>query len=137
MACWIITVPFIERFPRTLLVTSVVVGLFGGHSAGTRYGALGLTIDDLLALLRHRQALRQADSRLGREPAHWQKLFFTAAAFGSVGYFYLDEIYYRSGLYGSLNFAHFDVSIPEGIGIRLIVDIGALLHDVDASHVGR
>ena len=30
MAWWMITVPFIERFPRTMLVASIVAGLFGG-----------------------------------------------------------------------------------------------------------
>src|SRR5699024_2485254 len=29
--------------------------------------------------------------------------------------------------YGSLNFAHFHVSIPEGVGLRLIMDIAAVL----------
>lgn len=56
----------------------------------------------------------------------WQKLFFTAAALGTVGYFYRDEVDY-DWFYGSLNFAHFGVSIPEGVGLRLIIDIGSVL----------
>ena len=126
MACWIITVPFIERFPRTLLVTSVVVGLFGGilpvldmELSASR--SMIFWPFFVIGKLYGKQILNWAGSlRI------WQKLFFTAAAFGAVGYFYLDEVYYK-WFYGSLNFAHFDVSIPEGIGIRLIVDIGALL----------
>ncbi|GAA1850797.1 acyltransferase family protein [Brevibacterium marinum] len=126
MAYWIITVPFIERFPRTLLVTSVVVGLFGGilPLLDTELSASRSMIFwpfFVVGKLYGKQILNWAGGlRI------WQKLFFTAAALGTIGYFYLDEVDHH-WLYGSLNFAHFGVSIPEGVGLRLIVDIGALL----------
>src|SRR5699024_1918144 len=40
--------------------------------------------------------------------------------------FYVDQVDHH-WLYGSLNFAHFHVSIPEGVGLRLIMDIAAVL----------
>lgn len=126
MACWIITVPFIERFPRTILVTSVVVGLFGGilPLLDTELSASRSMIFwpfFVIGKLYGKQILNWAGSlRI------WQKLFFTAAALGTIGYFYLDEVDHH-WLYGSLNFAHFGVSIPEGVGLRLIVNIGSVL----------
>ena len=126
MACWIITVPFIERFPRTILVASAVVGLFGGilPLLDTELSASRSMIFwpfFVVGKLYGKQILDWAGG------LHiWQKLFFTLAALGSIGYFYLDEVDH-GWFYGSKNFDQFAVSIPEGVGIRLIVDIGALL----------
>ncbi|SMY03037.1 Fucose 4-O-acetylase [Brevibacterium antiquum CNRZ 918] len=126
MAYWIITVPFIERFPRTILVTSVVVGLFGGilpildmELSASR--SMIFWPFFVIGKLYGKQILDWAGSlRI------WQKLFFTAAALGAIGYFYLDNVDHY-WFYGSLNFAHFDVSVPEGVGLRLIIDIGSVL----------
>lgn len=126
MAYWMVTVPFIERFPRTVLITSVVVGLFGGilPMLDTELSASRSMIFwpfFVIGKLYGKQILNWAGSlRI------WQKLFFTAAALGSVGYFYLDNVDHH-WFYGSLNFAHFDVSVPEGVGLRLIINIGSVL----------
>lgn len=126
MAYWMITVPFIERFPRTVLVTSVVVGLFGGilPILDTELSASRSMIFwpfFVVGKLYGKQILNWAGNL-----RTWQKLFFTAAALGSVGYFYLDQVDYH-WFYGSLNFAHFNVSVPEGVGLRLIINIGSVL----------
>lgn len=126
MAWWMITVPFIERFPRTMLVASLVAGLFGGIlpildtelSAGRTMAFWPFFV---IGKLYGKQIISWAGSL-----AIWQKLCLSAAALGAVGYFYLDQVDHH-WLYGSLNFAHFDVSVPEGVGLQLIVDIGSVL----------
>jgi fucose 4-O-acetylase-like acetyltransferase len=126
MAWWMITVPFIERFPRTMLVASLVMGLFGGMlpildtelSAGRTMAFWPFFV---IGKLYGKQIISWAGNL-----AIWQKLFFTVAALGAVGYFYLDKIDH-DWLYGSLNFAHFNVGVPEGVGLQLIMDIAAVL----------
>ncbi|MGM0698665.1 MAG: acyltransferase family protein [Actinomycetota bacterium] len=126
MAWWMITVPFIERFPRTMLVASLIVGLFGGllPVLDTELSAartMAFWPFFVIGKLYGKQIIDWAGSL-----AIWQKLCLSAAALAAVGYFFLDQVDYN-WLYGSLNFAHFDVSVPEGVGLRLIVDIGAVL----------
>ena len=126
MAWWMITVPCIERFPRTMLVASIVAGLFGGilPILDTELSAartLAFWPFFVIGKLYGKQIIDWAGSL-----AIWQKLCLSAAALAAVGYFYLDEVDHN-WLYGSLNFAHFAVSVPEGVGLRLIVDIGAVL----------
>ncbi|SDS31609.1 Fucose 4-O-acetylase [Brevibacterium siliguriense] len=126
MAWWMITVPFIERFPRTMLVASLVVGLFGGllPILDTELSAartMAFWPFFVIGKLYGRQIIDWAGSL-----AIWQKLCLSAAALAAVGYFFLDQVDHN-WLYGSLNFAHFDVSVPEGVGLRLIVDIGSVL----------
>ena len=126
MAWWMITVPFIERFPRTMLVASLVLGLFGGMLPilDTELSAartMAFWPFFVFGKLYGKQIIGWAGSL-----AIWQKLCLSAAALGAVGYFYLDQVDHH-WLYGSLNFAHFDVGVPEGVGLRLIVDIGAVL----------
>ena len=126
MAWWMITVPFIERFPRTMLVASLVMGLFGGMLPilDTELSAartMAFWPFFVMGKLYGKQIISWAGSL-----AIWQKLGLSAAALGTVGYFYLDQVDHH-WLYGSLNFAHFDVGVPEGVGLRLIVDIGAVL----------
>lgn len=126
MAWWMITVPFIERFPRTLLVTSVVVGLFGGilPILDTELSAartMAFWPFFVVGKLYGKQILDWAGNL-----AIWQKLGLSLAALGTIGVFYANRVD-NDWLYGSLNFAHFDVSVPEGVGYRLILDIGAAL----------
>ncbi|WP_181273186.1 acyltransferase family protein [Brevibacterium oceani] len=126
MAWWMITVPFIERFPRTMLVASLVVGLFGGMLPilDTELSAartMAFWPFFVIGKLYGKQIIGWAGSL-----AIWQKLGFSIAALGVVAYFYHDQVDYN-WLYGSLNFAHFKVGVPEGVGLRLIMDIGALL----------
>ena len=126
MAWWMITVPFIERFPRTMLVASLVVGLFGGllPILDTELSAartMAFWPFFVIGKLYGKQIIGWAGSL-----AIWQKLGLSVAALAAVGYFYLDQVDHN-WLYGSLNFAHFGVSVPEGVGLRLIVDLGAVL----------
>ncbi|KAB1948512.1 acyltransferase family protein [Brevibacterium linens] len=126
MAWWMITVPFIERFPRTMLVASLVVGLFGGllPILDTELSAartMAFWPFFVIGKLYGKQIIGWAGSL-----ALWQKLGLSVAALAAVGYFYLDQVDHY-WLYGSLNFAHFGVSVPEGVGLRLIVDLGAVL----------
>lgn len=126
MAWWMITVPFIERFPRTMLVASLVVGLFGGMMPilDTELSAartMAFWPFFVFGKLYGKQIIGWAGSL-----AIWQKLGLSFAALATVGYFYFDQVDYN-WLYGSLNFAHFKVSVPEGVGLRLIMDIGAVL----------
>ncbi|TGD10633.1 acyltransferase family protein [Brevibacterium sp. S111] len=126
MAWWMITVPFIERFPRTMLVASLVLGLFGGMLPilDTELSAartMAFWPFFVIGKLYGKQIIEWAGGL-----AIWQKIGFSAAALATIGYFYFDQIDYK-WFYGSLNFAHFHVSVPEGVGLRLIMDIGAVL----------
>ena len=126
MAWWMITVPFIERFPRTMLVASLGVGLFGGvlPILDTELSAartMAFWPFFVIGKLYGKQIIDWAGSL-----AIWQKLGLSFAALATVGYFYVDQVDHH-WLYGSLNFAHFHVSIPEGVGLRLIMDIAAVL----------
>ncbi|MGO2861266.1 MAG: acyltransferase family protein [Brevibacterium sp.] len=126
MAWWMVTVPFIERFPRAVLVTSVAVGLFGGvlPILDTELSAARTMVFwpfFVIGKLYGKQILDWAGNL-----AIWQKFGLSAAALAAITAFYLDDVD-NDWLFGSLNFAHFHVGIPEGVGIRLILDIGALL----------
>src|SRR5699024_7611693 len=126
MAWWMITVPFIERFPRTMLVASLGMGLFGGvlPILDTELSAartMAFWPFFVIGKLYGKQIIDWAGSL-----AIWQKLGLSFAALATVGYFYVDQVDHH-WLYGSLNFAHFHVSIPEGVGLRLIMDIAAVL----------
>ncbi|WP_166973123.1 acyltransferase family protein [Brevibacterium atlanticum] len=126
MAWWMITVPFIEWFPRTMLVASLVMGLFGGilPILDTELSAartMAFWPFFVIGKLYGKQIIGWAGSL-----AIWQKLGLSFAALATIGYFYFDDVDYH-WLYGSLNFAHFDVGVPEGVGLRLIMDIAAML----------
>ncbi|WP_209371405.1 acyltransferase family protein [Brevibacterium renqingii] len=126
MAWWMITVPFIERFPRTMLVASLGMGLFGGilPILDTELSAartMAFWPFFVIGKLYGKQIIDWAGNL-----AIWQKLGLSCAALATVGYFYVDQVDHH-WLYGSLNFAHFAVSVPEGVGLRLIMDIAAVL----------
>lgn len=126
MAWWMLTVPFIERFPRAALVTSVLTGTFG---------ALLPAFDNELSAVRtlvfwpffvigklYGQQLLDWAGRL----TVWRRIGLTVAAVAVTGYFYLIRLD-NDWFYGNHKFVHFDVSLPEGVGIRLVLDVGAAL----------
>jgi hypothetical protein len=85
MAWWMITVPFIERFPRTMLVASLVVGLFGGMLPilDTELSAartMAFWPFFVIGKLYGKQIIEWAGSL-----AIWQKLGLSFAALGVVG----------------------------------------------------
>lgn len=126
MAWWMLSVPFIERFPRATLTASLIAGLSGG--------ALPLIDYELSAV---RTLVFWPFFVIGRLYGHaivdwagnlrlWQKLGLSATALAVVTMFYLRDVS-ASWFYGGARFESLDVGIAEGIGTRLILSAAAML----------
>lgn len=124
MAWWTLSTPLIERFPRATLVASLACGLFGGIVPVLDYE---LSFARTLAfwpffvigkLYGKRIMAFTADLTVPR------RLGLTVLALCSVALFY-HEGFSKLWFYGSRGFDYLGVDVPTGVGMRLIVAIGA------------
>lgn len=126
MAWWTLTVPVIERFPRAVLAVSLVTGLVG---------AAVPTVDSELSVVRTLVfwPFFVVGKLYGARMLRWaggldvgRRISLAVAAVTVTGILYLDELD-NDWFYGKERFAHVDVGVPEGVGIRLVLDVAALL----------
>lgn len=123
---WLLTVPLIERFPRTMLSLSLVTGLFGGLIPEYDYQ---LSIARALAfwpffvigkLYGHRILSWAGSGGLGKRAG------LLGAAMVPVGVFYyfdVDKLWF----YGSRGFEFMDATAVEGSALRGIIALCAML----------
>ncbi len=126
MAWWMLTVPFIERFPRPTLTVSLIAGLIGGALPLIDYElsavrSLVFWPFFVIGKLYGREIINWAGN-LGL----WQKLGLSAAALAVVAAFYLRDVS-ASWFYGGARFDSLGVDLTDGIGTRLILSAGAML----------
>ena len=129
MVWWMLSVPFIERFPRAMLMISVAAGLVGGALPMADYE---LSISRTMVFwpffvvgkVYGSRILHWAGSRSPRQIAG-----LVAAALTTTLVFYLYDVN-KEWFYGSRNFDWFDVTVPEGLGMRAAVALGAGLSTV-------
>ena len=124
MVWWMLSVPLIERFPRAVLTVSITAGLIGGAFPLADYE---LSISRTLVFwpffvvgkVYGARILRWAGSRSPR-----QSLALAAAALTPTLLFYLYDVN-KEWFYGSRHFDWFDVTVPEGLGMRAGVAVAA------------
>ncbi len=126
MAWWMLTVPFIERFPRATLTVSLIAGLCGGMLPFIDYElsavrSLVFWPFFVIGTLYGREIIDWA-SRL----RVWQKLGLSTAALTMAAAFYLRDVS-ASWFYGGARFESLGVDLTDGIGTRLILSTGAML----------
>lgn len=126
MVWWMLSVPLIERMPRTMLATSLVVGLIGGiiPSLGDEFAvARTLTFWPFFVVgkLYGARILSWAGERgiAGRTA-------LTGAAIVPVALFVLGDVD-RMWLFGSRSIEWFDVGVVDGLGMRAAVAVSAAL----------
>ncbi|WP_363316448.1 acyltransferase family protein [Corynebacterium sp.] len=126
MAWWTLTVPLIERFPRTVLAVSLVTGLVG---------AAVPAVDSELSVVRTLVfwPFFVVGKLYGARMLQWagsldvgRRVALTVAAVTMVGFFYVDELN-NDWFYGNDRFVHFGVGVVDGAAIRLVLDVAAML----------
>lgn len=123
---WTLTVPLIERFPRTMLGLSVLAGIFGGLIPDYDYE---LSIARALAFWPFFVLGRLYGARIlswagRRRPLHRAGLLVAAAVPLVLFYLYdVDKIWF----YGSRGFDWLEVSLAEGAGARAVIAVSAVL----------
>lgn len=126
MVWWMLSVPLIERLPRTMLTASLVVGLVGGiiPSLGDEFAvARTLTFWPFFVVgkLYGARILAWAGERgLSGRTA------LTGAAVVPVALFILGDVD-KMWLYGSRSIEWFDVGVVDGLGMRAAVALSAAL----------
>lgn len=126
---WLLTVPLIERFPRTMLSLSLIAGLFGGLIPEYDYElslARALTFWPFFVIgkLYGRRILSWAGSGgLGK------RIGLLGAAMVPVGIFYAFDVE-KFWFYGSRGFEFLDATVAEGSALRGIIALCAMLSTV-------
>lgn len=129
MVWWTLSVPLIERFPRTTLGMSVLVALFGGVIPAWDYElslsrTLSFWVFFVVGKLYGSRILSWAGSRT---PGQKGGMALVAAI--PMLLFYLADPN-KLWFYGARNFDWFDVTVAEGVAARLIVGLSAALSTV-------
>ncbi|HIW90592.1 MAG TPA: acyltransferase family protein [Candidatus Corynebacterium avicola] len=126
MVWWFLLLPLIERFPKVMLVSSLVIGVIGGLLPELDYE---LSIARTLTFLPFFVVGKLYGMRLLR----WAGSLPTTHKLGLVllSAFTIAAIYFphleHAWLYGSRGFEYLDVSVPYGLGLRAFILISAFV----------
>ncbi len=126
MVWWMLSVPLIERLPRTMIAVSVAAALFGGLIPVYDYElAVARTLSFwpffVIGKVCGPRILAWAGARSTSE-----RLGLTAAAAVPIGVFYaldVDKLWF----YGVRGFEWLDVGLGEGLGMRAVIGLSAAL----------
>lgn len=126
MVWWTLSVPFIERFPRVMVAISTSAALFGGMITTFDYE---FSFSRTLVFW----AFFCIGKVYGKQILHWtgqlrrpgQMALLLAAVLG-VSLLFIQNVD-KYWLYGSRNFEWFDASFTEGVGMRALVAVTAIL----------
>lgn len=126
MVWWFLLLPVIERFPKTMLVSSVVIAVLAGLITVVDYE---LSIARTLTFLPFFVVGKLYGMRLlqwaGSLPTI-HKLGLTLLSAVTIAAIYIPNLEH-AWLYGSRSFDYLDVSVPYGFGVRSFILLSAFV----------
>jgi fucose 4-O-acetylase-like acetyltransferase len=126
MVWWLLLLPLVERFPQSMLVLSISVGVLGGMQAAVDFQlsfgrAMTFFPFFVIGKLYGMRLIQWAtDLRLV------QKLGATVLALVPMLAFFMHDIDHR-WFYGARGFEFLGASIPYGVGMRVLIGSSAML----------